>query len=54
MELRLPSKAIIGIIQRRNRVIIPNGNTQIMADDNIIVFTTSENAESIRKFFKVK
>ena len=52
MNLRLPAKAILGIVQRRNRIIIPNGSTQIMGEDNIIVFTTSTNAQTIKKFFE--
>ena len=52
MELRLPTKAIVGVIQRRKRIIIPNGATQIMSGDNLIIFTTSENAPIIRNFFE--
>ena len=51
MDLKLPAKAILGIVQRRNRIIIPNGATQIMSEDNLIIFTTSTNAPIIRKFF---
>ena len=54
MELKLPAKAIVGVIQRRNRIIIPNGTTQIMSDDNLIIFTTSENAPIIREYFKAE
>ena len=53
MNLKLPVKAIVGIIQRRNRIIIPNGTSQIMNGDNLIIFTTSENAPIIREYFKV-
>ncbi len=52
MNLKLPCKAIIAIIQRRNRVIIPRGTTQVMPFDNLIVFTTHENADSILNYFK--
>lgn len=51
MDLKLPAKAILGIIQRRNRIIIPHGATEIMSGDNIIIFTTSTNAPIIKKFF---
>ena len=53
MELKLPAKAIVGVIQRRNRIIIPNGATQIMSGDNHITFTTGANAPAIREYFKV-
>ena len=52
MDLKLPVKGIVGIVQRRNRIIIPNGNTQIMGGDNLIIFTLSENAPVIREYFK--
>ena len=53
MDIKLPAKAILGVIQRRNRIIIPNGTTQIMAGDDLIIFTLSENAQIIREYFKV-
>ena len=53
MELKMPAKAILGVIQRRNRIIIPHGATEIMSGDNIIIFTTSVNAQIIKKFFEV-
>ena len=52
MDLKLPVKAIVGVIQRRNRIIIPNGLTTINSGDNLIIFTTSENAPIIRNFFE--
>lgn len=52
MNLKLPVKAIIAIIQRRNRVIIPRGTTQVMPSDNLIIFTTQENSDSIKEYFK--
>ena len=52
MDLKLPAKGIVGIVQRRNRIIIPNGTTQIMGGDNLIIFTLSENAPVIREYFK--
>ncbi|MCR5260461.1 MAG: Trk system potassium transporter TrkA [Candidatus Gastranaerophilales bacterium] len=53
MELRFPERAIIGVILRRNKVIIPKGDTEIHSDDILIIFTTSENAQKIKGFFKV-
>lgn len=52
MDIKLPAKGIVGIIQRRNRIIIPNGATQITGGDNLIIFTLSENAALIRDYFK--
>lgn len=53
-DLKMPVKAIVSIIQRKNKVLIPKGDTMIRALDNLIIFTTSENAPIIREYFKVK
>jgi len=54
MELKLPRRAIIGIIHRNNRVIIPKGDTLIREEDKLIIFTTKESAPVIKDYFKVK
>lgn len=51
LELRLPKKALVAIIQRNNKVIIPKGQTLIMAQDSLIVFTMSENVQAIKDYF---
>ena len=53
MELKLPARAIIGAIHRKNFVIIPKGDTKIRTGDVLITFTMAENAETIKEFFKV-
>ena len=53
MDLHLPVKAVISIIQRRNKIIIPKGNTTIKTGDNLIIFTTAENAPNLKAFFGV-
>lgn len=52
-DIRFPAPAIIGVIQRRNRVIIPKGDTMIRQHDVLIVFTKAENAQEIKELFKV-
>ncbi len=52
MDIKLPAKAIIGVIQRKNRIIIPNGATEIRSEDNVIIFTTSSNAPILKRFFE--
>ncbi len=54
MELQFPARAIIGVIQRKNNVIIPKGSSVIKTGDVLITFTTSEFADEIKEFFKVK
>ena len=53
MELKLPARAIIGAIHRKNFVIIPKGDTKIRTGDVVITFTMAENADTIKEFFKV-
>lgn len=53
MELKLPTRAVIGIVNRKKHVIIPKGDTLIMGGDEIIVFTKNEDAQKIKEFFKV-
>ena len=53
MDLHMPSSAIIGIIQRHNKVIIPKGDTDIRYEDILIIFTKADNANRIKEFFKV-
>ena len=54
MDLHFPAPSIIGIIQRRNQVIIPKGDTDIRYEDVLIIFTKAEDAVKIKEFFKVK
>ena len=51
MDLKMPMKAVISIIQRKNKIIIPKGDTLIRKNDTLIVFTTNENAQKIKEFF---
>ncbi len=53
-NIKFPAGAIIGVIIRKNNIIIPNGETEIYTNDILIIFTTSDNAGSIKEFFKVK
>lgn len=54
MDLKFPTRAIIGVILRRNKIIIPKGDTLINTNDILIIFTMAEGAEQIKRFFKVK
>jgi len=51
MDLTLPKRAVVAIIQRGARVIIPKGQTLIRGNDALIIFTKAEDAESIRGYF---
>lgn len=53
MELRFPCRAIIGVIERKNSVIIPTGLTELRSGDVLIIFAKAEDAQTIKEFFKV-
>ena len=53
MELKFPSRAIVGAIHRKNKIIIPFGNTQIKTNDILITFTMAKDANIIKEYFKV-
>ncbi len=50
MDLKLPHKAIIGIIQRRNKMIVPKGDTLVLGGDTLIIFTMQDASTSIKKY----
>ncbi len=52
MDLKLPEKAIIAIIQRNSGVLIPKGNTLLKANDSLLIFTREENSQKIIDFFR--
>ena len=51
MKVKFPAHAIIGVIQRKNHVIIPKGDTQLKTGDILIIFTKAEDAEQIKEYF---
>jgi len=51
-DLKIPAEAVIGIIKRRNKIIIPKGDTLVMNNDKLIIFTTNTNAPLVKDFFK--
>ncbi len=50
MDLKMPHKAIIAIIERKGDVIVPNGETVIYPCDNLIIFTMEEYSSAIKKY----
>ncbi len=50
-DIHFPANAIIGIISRGRRVIIPDGTTLIQALDRLTIFTMAENVETIKSLF---
>lgn len=52
MDLNFTQNAVISIIQRGAKAIIPKGDTLVRENDKLIVFTTEDNAQNVRGFFK--
>ena len=49
-EIKFPKRAIIGVIQRKNHVIIPKGSTQVKTGDVLIIFAKAEDASQIKEY----
>ncbi len=52
-DLRFPKPAIIGVVQRRNHVIIPKGDTEIKENDILIIFTMADSVPIIKQYFEI-
>lgn len=50
-DLALPAGTILISIIRENGAFIPNGNTQILADDSVIAMTKEENMAALSEYF---
>lgn len=50
MELKLPQRAIISVIERHNKMIIPKGDTLVLGGDNLIIFTMQDSSAAIKKY----
>ena len=50
-RIKFPKGAIIGMIVRRNEVIVPRGTHQIQAGDRVIVFTLASALAKVKKLF---
>ncbi|HZJ82517.1 MAG TPA: Trk system potassium transporter TrkA [Clostridia bacterium] len=53
-ELELPKGIIIGSIVRDRKVIVPNGETIVMAKDRLIIFCIASNVPHLQVFMKGK
>ncbi len=50
-DFKFPVNAIIGLIIRGRRLLIPNGDTFICPGDRLKIFTMQEDSETIKKLF---
>lgn len=51
LDLQFQARAIIGVIKRGRRLIIPNGRTVLRAGDQLKIFTMAEDADVVKKMF---
>jgi trk system potassium uptake protein TrkA len=51
MDLAFEVQAIIGIVKRGRRLLIPNGETVLKAGDQLKIFTMAEDAETVKTLF---
>ena len=50
-KISFPKGAILGGITRNNAVFIPVGNSQIQADDRVVIFALPQSIHHVEKFF---
>jgi trk system potassium uptake protein TrkA len=50
-DFRFPVNAIIGVVTRGHKIIIPNGETVLAPGDKLKIFTMKEDSESIKELF---
>lgn len=50
-DFKFPVKAIIGVIFRGHKVLIPNGNSLLSPGDRLKIFTMKEDSETIKELF---
>ncbi len=53
-ELGAPPQSLIGAIQRKNTVIIPDGNTSIQHADHLFIVTTPDNVPAVERWVEQK
>ena len=52
-DSQLPDGLRIGAILRDGTVVIPSGDTQIEANDRVVIFATAENVRDVEQMFRV-
>jgi len=50
-DLKLPVNAIVGVVIRGHKVIIPHGDTKLLPGDRLKIFTMIEDSDPIKNFF---
>jgi trk system potassium uptake protein TrkA len=53
-EINISDIGSISTVTRNQKVIIPNGNTELKANDKVLIVTTEESREAVTKVFQRK
>lgn len=51
-EIKMNVQAVIAIVRRGSKVIIPKGQTEIKPNDTLIIFTKTDDIVSVKEYFK--
>lgn len=51
-NIQFPRAAIVGAVHRNNKTIIPSGNTQIKAQDRVVIFSLPSALADVEKLFE--
>ncbi len=51
MEIKMPAKALVVVIQRGRKIHIPNGKSSIRPGDKLKIFVMAKDAEAIKTFY---
>lgn len=52
MDLRIPCRALIGVLEHKRKIIIPKGQTVLHEGDRLILFSKAEDSESVARYFR--
>jgi K+/H+ antiporter YhaU regulatory subunit KhtT len=52
-DLVLPKQALISAIKRNTQVIIPDGNTKILIDDQVTIIGNKDDVEKVKKILSI-
>lgn len=51
-DIRLPGKALVGVILRNGEPIVPTGITEVLESNHIIIFTLPDNVNKLLKYLQ--
>lgn len=51
MELKMPAGSLVGLLERGSEMLIPTGQTQLMAGDKVVIFATASMIDEAARQF---